>query len=154
MTTETKDGWTWWASSDGELYQIGPCASRAEAIAEAVSDEVGYLDDGAFRIEVCEARIDPMRLADFIGADGLLERADEEAWDSDRVCSEFDDGPIFDVTPDQEKDLIERIKRACDEWQEAHGLTFKVSTFSAMRNGEVVTLTPDEATAIYEGRAV
>lgn len=153
MTTKTTERWAWWASSDGEFYRIGPCATRAEVIAEAVSDEVGYLDDGAFRIEVCEARTNPLRLADWIGADSLLERAGEDVWDSDRVCSEFDDDDIFAVTADQGKDLIERIKRACDEWQAAHGLVFKVHTFSAMRSMEVVTLTPDEATAIYEGRA-
>lgn len=68
-----------------------------------------------------------------------LPEAGEYAYDSDRVAYENDD-VVFDVTPDQNRDLQERIKKACDEWQTANGLVFKVCTFEDMRAEEVISI--------------
>jgi len=71
----------------------------------------------------------------------MLETAEDNIADSDRVNYEYgDEGPFFGCTPEQERDLEERIKRACDEWQEEHGLVFKSNTFSASRNREYVVV--------------
>lgn len=146
---DQENGWQWWASADEEFYRVGPCDTKEQVIACAVDEELGYHekeDTASCRFYVTEARQDLLRIADWIDAEGIVERAEDAIYDSDRACSEFDDGPIFDMTPDQEKDLIARIRKACDEWQDAHRLRFQVNTFSAMRNKEAVTITlPMEA---------
>lgn len=143
MSRKTEGEWGWWAGTNEEWMTVGPCATREHAIDEMVQDGSGeFLDNSQDppvwknSIYVCEARQDPLRLADWIGADWILERADESLADSDRVSCEHDDGPWFEATPEQEEDLKERLKRACDEWQEAHGLSFTSQTFSHSRNAE------------------
>lgn len=136
--------WQWWGGTDEEVCIYGPCATREQVIAEAVSDGIGEFqdEDGAWKvgIHLCEARKDGLRLADWImEIDELLERADESVSDSDR-SSENDDPPYFDCTKDQQEDLERRIKAACDEWQSAHGLVFKTWTFSASRKHEHVVV--------------
>ncbi len=132
-TPQADDGWHWWGGASEEWCTIGPCRSRDQVIADAI-------DGGLEAVHLCEARQDPLRLADWIEAEELLDRADQEVADSDRVGSENDDGPWFDAKPDQKRDLVERIKRACDEWQAAHGLVFIAQTFSDSRNHEYVVL--------------
>lgn len=139
------DGWSWWASFDGgEYFPIGPCATREDAIDEAQADGCGQREiDGKWFdcFTVAEGRQDPLMLSNWIlDDDELLQRADEQLSDSDRVCSEFDEGPYFECSGDQMADLGKRIKAACDEWQKAHNLTFTVHTFSAMRNMETVKI--------------
>ena len=117
----TQGNWKWWAGSDEEWMSIGPCDTREEVIADATSERMGEFQDehdGEWKLgfHITEARQDPLRIADWIEADRLLERADESLCDSDRVSYEHEDGPWFDVTIEQGKDLEERIKRACDEW--------------------------------------
>lgn len=146
--TDEGEGWAWYASGDGgEFFMVGPCATREDAIAEAIADRLGETEDvdeetgepaWFLCFEIAECRNRPVPLADWIGAERLLERADEEICDSDRRGSEFDDDTVFDVTPEQSADLISRIRRACDEWQAAHGLVFTVNTFEAMRKSETV----------------
>lgn len=143
---EAGEGWWWWASSDGEMYRIGPCASRDQALHEAVADGVGEQEDGSFIIHLCEARQDPLRIGDWITHCDLIEAAEEAIYDSDRVSPEFDD-VVFDVTGPQGDDLMERIKTACDNWQHAHGLKFSSSTFSEQRSIEEVVVPAPEATA-------
>lgn len=139
--------WQWFAGASCEEYMtIGPCETREQVIAEAIQDGFGeYLDETVNppkwmnRFHICEARNDPLRLADWIGTELLLERAEESISDSDRASCEYDDGPYFEVTPEQESDLTRRIAQACDEWQAAHGLVFTCNTFSAVRNDEDIT---------------
>lgn len=142
MTTAIKAVQGWWHSRYEDSVCSGPFATRDEAISAAVADG-GYAseEDGreVHRFWICEARNEPLRLADWISADTLLERADESVIESDRACSEFDDGLFFEATPEQDADLAKRIKAACDEWQAAHGLTFTCNTFSHVWNQEQVT---------------
>ncbi|NTG85841.1 hypothetical protein G6L15_06715 [Agrobacterium rhizogenes] len=136
--------WQWWAGDNEEWMSVGPCVSREEAIAAATDECVGEFkdDDGQWKlsIHVVEARQDPLRLADWIGADRLLEMADDQLCDSDRVSHEYEEGPWFAASTEQEADLAERIKRACDDWQAAHGLMFKSSTFTHTRNKDGVVV--------------
>ena len=138
--------WQWWAGSSADDYMtIGPCATREQAIDEAVNDGFGeWLDESkdppAWKntFHVCECRQDPLRLADWIDADWILERAEESLADSDRVSCEFDDGPWFECTPEQEDDLKSALRKACDDWQVRHNLRFHSPTFSHSRNHEDV----------------
>ncbi|WP_353429219.1 hypothetical protein [Paracoccus denitrificans] len=136
--------WQWYSGRNDENFSFGPCDTREEAIRLAVEDgmcEERSADDPEVwenHIHLVEAQSAPLRLADWIGTDTLLERADEAVADSDRICHEHGDGPWFEATPEQEADLAARLCRACDEWQAAHGLTFTCRTFSATRNAEFV----------------
>lgn len=135
--------WQWWAGSSDEWCTVGPEGSREEIIQAATNDSLGETDDdGSWKLvfHIVEARQDDLRLADWIESDRLLERAEDSMADSDRTSSEYDDGPWFECSPEQEKDLEERVKRACDEWQAAHGLKFSCPTFSHTRNNEVVVV--------------
>lgn len=145
--SDAERNWKWWAGQTDEFYTVGPCESKDEAINEAISDGIGeWLDVSQTphvwmqSFSVIEATHDPLRLADWIYADTMLERADDALADSDRVSCEHDgNGPWFKATPEQEADLIQRVKAACDEWQAAHGLVFKSTTFSHQRNEFGVT---------------
>ena len=139
------DQWGWWAGCNEECLTVGPCPTRQHAVDEMVDDGSGeYLDEtqdppvwmNSFHI--VEARQDPLRLADWIDLDWILNRADEALANSDMVSCEYDDGPWFEATKEQELDLADRLKRACDEWQIAHVLKFTSNTFSHSRNSETV----------------
>lgn len=122
----------------------GPCATRDEAIEDARLDACGEFqdEDGTWKVgvHVVEARQDPLRLADWIDVERMLECAEDQLAESDRVSYEHDDGPWFEATKEQEADIVKRIERACDEWQAAHGLVFTCRTFSASRNHESVVV--------------
>lgn len=136
--------WQWWAGGNDEWYSVGPCATREEATEKAVAKADRNECSTLVSVYVCEARQDPLRLADWVGLDYILERADENLCDSDRVGSKYDDGPWFECTKEQEADLIEALKRTCDEWQKRHGLKFTCQTFSHVRNQEFVVIDTDE----------
>lgn len=141
-TDHTAEGWFWFASSDGEAFQIGPCATRDEALKSAAIDEIGVeTPEGYIVFHITQATNPPLKIADWLRLETLIEGAGENLAESDRVASDFDDGDAFAVTSEQDKDLQERIRKACDEWQEAHGLTFRVHTFAAMRNNETIVAT-------------
>jgi hypothetical protein len=123
----------WYYTTDPEGIWHGRCSSREEAI------EIGRDEHAGENYFVAWAVNDPIRLADWIEADSILERADESLADSDRVCYEYDDQPHFEATPEQERDLIARLQRACDEWQAAHKLVFTVNTFSKMGKPELIS---------------
>lgn len=134
--------WGWWAGPNEEICTIGPYDSRDEVVAAAKSERLGEFQDDEdvwkLGFHICEAEKAPLRLADWIEADRLLERAEEALSDSDRVGCDGDDGPWFEATKEQEADLEKRIAAACDEWQAAHGLVFTCMTFSNSRHHEHV----------------
>lgn len=133
MTTDNRQ-WFWYYARFKEGLYSGPFGSRADAIIE------GKGDFGGEGFWVAEATNPPVKLSAWIGADWLLERAEENIFDNDRASSEYDD-VVFDATPEQQTDLIARIKAVCDQWQIDHDLEFRCSTFEAMRNAEWI---PDE----------
>lgn len=141
----TDAGWKWFSGTNEEYFAHGPFDTREEAIQAAQEDACGEFqdDDGTWKVGVhlVEARQDPLRLADWIDVQRMMECAEEDLGESDRVCYEFDDDPpYFESTREQQADLERRIKLACDEWQAAHGLTFTVRTFSASRNHDHVVV--------------
>lgn len=149
--------WEWWAGKDEEYFTIGPCATREQAIQEAVDDGIcEWPVDGSdpeeweHRIHLIEAQQAPLRLADWIDSDTVLERADESVADSFRV-TEYDEGPWFEATAEQEADLAARLRRACDEWQAAHGLTFNAQSFSSVRATDFVVVPAGRSEMPAEG---
>lgn len=134
--------WSWWAGTNDEMFAFGPHKSREDAIEEARNDCAGEVQNAkgewVIGVHLVEATNPPLRLAQWAEADRLLELAEEGIFDSDRVSSEYDDGPFFECTQAQENDLITRVKRACDEWQAAHGLVFTCHSFQRTRNKEYV----------------
>jgi len=124
--------WQWYQARDREGSYSGPFESREAAIAEGRGE---WDDEHGFW--VAEATNPPVKLADWIGAEDLLERADESIFDNDRASQEWDDA-IFEASTEQQNDLKARVIAACEEWQKAHGLTFQCSTFEDMRNVEFI----------------
>ena len=122
--------WKWWAGGSEEIYTVGPCDTREEAI-ECAKFEIG--EDGFYILEACQ---DPMQIADFIPeADTILEWTEDHYQDSG-LSGEDEVG--FDVPDDLVLDLDRRIKAAAQEWQEAHNLVFKPWSFTAQRNAEYI----------------
>lgn len=141
---DSHDGWRWYSGRDGEIYQFGPYDNKAAAVADAQNDACGEFqdDNGVWKVGVhlCEATNPPIRLADWIGANSIIERAEDDLVDSDRVGHDFDDGPFFSCTPEQEVDLEVALKAACDEWQTRNNLIFKCNTFQNIRNAEYLVV--------------
>jgi hypothetical protein len=133
------DGYKWFYAGhdEAEIWQ-GPYDTREAAIKAGLSD----LDEHDV-IWVVEATNPKVTLADWIGADELIDRASEAIMDSDRVSCEHDED-VFAVTAEQGADLAARIRQACHDWQTAHGLIFTVHTFADMGNPEAVQR-PDTA---------
>lgn len=133
----TSENWQWWAGDNDEHYSVGPCATREEAIAEAVDTDVGYDEtpDGPVNhLHLCEALMyPPLRLANYLNLRRIIEDAEEQV---EEMNNPNGDRTLFDASADQLSDLAERLKRACDEWQQAQGLVFNAYTFQKTRNLE------------------
>ena len=124
--TITKEGqWFWWSGFDEENYD-GPFKTREAAIAN-LDGERGY---------ICEARQDPLTFSDWLDMGLIFERAEDAM--ADNSLTNEDSDPIFEVSDDQANDLSARLKRACDEWQAAHGLVFIPWAFTEIRNKEAI----------------
>lgn len=139
--------WGWWYGRDDESGMNGPFDTRQAAIDAAVHDgSFIHTEDeqDVHRFHVVHAEQAPVRLADWIDVESIIERANEDVADSDRVAHENDEGPW--ITPDaaQEADLLARFKAVCDYWQKAHGLVFTTYTFSRQEAGEDLAI-PAEA---------
>jgi hypothetical protein len=130
MTDTTE--WKWYQAAHEDMSWDGPYDTRDDAINAGRHEWDG---DGFY---VAQGINPPIRLADWVDADTMIERANENLFDNDRASYEHDDWP-FCPKPDAEKDLIECIKRACDEWQEHHGLVFYCNTFAEMTPPEYIT---------------
>ncbi|GGA99890.1 hypothetical protein GCM10011491_30200 [Brucella endophytica] len=126
----TDKDWKWYVGDNDGIFDVGPCDTREEAIEEARGQ---YGDD--MGIHLVEAVKDEIRLADYIGATSILEEAEERAYD---LCDPEGSDPLFGVTGDQASDLSARLRKACDEWQEAHNLRFVPWAFTRTRNAEYV----------------
>lgn len=156
--SDNSSHWAWWAGKSTDDYAlVGPCRTRDEAIAEAVDHGFGeWLDEAEdppvwkHTFVVFEAEHAPLRLADWIRADQIIEMADEDLADSERVSSEYDDGPWFRATPEQKSELARDLRAACDEWQRRNGLVFTCCTFNAQRGEEAVTVVPTRLSATEE----
>lgn len=117
--------WFWWSGFDGEKYD-GPFKTREAAIAN-LDGERGY---------VCEARQDPLMFSDWLDMDLIFDHAEDRMADNNLVNEDGDS--VFEVSDEQAKDLADRLKRACNEWQAAHGLVFVPWSFTEIRNKAVI----------------
>lgn len=149
VQVNTQGEWLWWGGNDEEFYTYGGYAFKEAVIEEALHDKSGEFQDenGVWKIElhICEARQDPLRFADWLDIDQIIDWAEGSLADSDRVSTEHDDGTQFDLNEAQKEDLEARIHEACDAWQVAHGLIFNTNTFSKIRNHEYLVLDhPDD----------
>lgn len=140
INSEKLTGGAWWAASLGEdFYRYGPHSDPSKALSHWAADHdpgtgtTLYKDRGFTETAtVIYATNPPVRLADWIDAEQVIEAAEDSLYSNGRADSEHDDRTIFDATPDQIADLDRRLKAAADEWQAAHGLEFPVSTFKAI----------------------
>lgn len=135
--------WQWWAGISDEYLTVGPCPTREAVIAAAMDERLGEIEvDGNWfcYFNICEARQDPLRLADYIDVESMVERADEAVSESDRIIYEHDEGPFFDPPQAQLIDLEAKIKAACDAWQVEHGLRYVPNTFSDVRSEEAMRI--------------
>lgn len=123
-------GWFFAAWEDSESWD-GPYATREAAI---VAGRDAYDEEDGFYI--CEAFNAPLDLNDYARWHDFFDSAEEAVIESDRINTEFEEGPFFNVTPEQQKDLEAHLRQTVRLWQEKHGLEFKCRTFSDMRDME------------------
>lgn len=137
--------WKWYASSDEEIYTVGPCDSRQEVVDAATSDELGYDHESQTMVfHIMEAKKDPLDLARYVSTDRLLEEINERIYEDD-YGSEIDDY-LASLTKEQEADFDRCIREAIREWQQRNGIVVKTWTFFHTRNREAISVAaPDEA---------
>ena len=133
MTTDKE--WTWWVGRDEERYTT-VAGSREEAVRIAQEEY-----EGAY---IVEAMGPPqLRLRSFFDVDLAMERADEAAYDDH---GDPEGGlPVFEVKPEQLKDLKEFVGAAIDAWQDKHELKFHGWAFQATRNHAYISADEDMA---------
>jgi hypothetical protein len=125
--------WYYTRSVDTVIWSVG-YLSRDEAIAAARAEEM----DNPGPLFVIKAYNPPLRLADYLPVDTILDLAEDAVVESGRVYTQIDKGPYFFVSTQQKQDLSERLCRACDEWQGAQGLVFRVGSFKDLSEPEAI----------------
>jgi hypothetical protein len=127
--------WQWWASTDEENYAVGPEETR-DAVIRAATEEFG--GETFHVIEATQGKADLT-----FDAARVFEDIDER--NSDLVDPEGG-GTIFGdkITRAQCRDLEARLSTALREWMAAHNIQPQVWTFDKTRNGEWITLAPDD----------
>lgn len=137
----SEDGF-WW-TRDEESYHGGPCATREEALADAISD--GTFEPGD-TITTAWCTIHHLKLSAFFDADRLLEDIEDNQVDD---YQNEDGDAVFDVTPDQKADLQAMVRAAIDEWEVKHGLKFSSWYFANCTQSEQHTM-PGEPESVEE----
>lgn len=129
-----EDGF-WW-TRDEETYHGGPCATREEAIRDAVGD----LEPGDV-VTTAWCTIHHLKLSEFFDADRLLEDIEDNQVDD----YQGEDGDtVFDVTPDQLSDLQAMVRATIDEWEVKHSLKFSSWYFKDCTQSEQYTVTEED----------
>lgn len=149
MTSQTE--WAWYASDDAENYTVGPEPNRDAIVSAARDEELGFIEENGkpeLRFWIVEARKADLRIADFCLPSDLFEHAEDEA-DSLDYGGVDQMEEVFTCSQEHQADLKARLRAACEEWQQAHGLSWRSWAFSETRNEETVTidLTEDESGA-------
>jgi hypothetical protein len=130
--------WEWWASSDEEMYTIGPCVSREEVISEAIESELGFDYDAevpACKFHIVEAMKWDIQLADYFEVGEWFERLEEGDF-SDLGEPEGYDGLLSHIKDDVATDLEAAVRAAVAEWQKRHAIKITPWKFGKTRNGE------------------
>lgn len=135
--------WKWCHSPDEEGTFSGmDFMSREAALADARTHF-----DGDEYFYVQEYRQRPIRIADAMDADLILEKALEGELGEALLdyAGNPEDGEInFPVTADQRRDLERRLKAACDAWQAVNAIT-PPAYCCETRNQERYGADPEEA---------
>jgi hypothetical protein len=132
------DGWYWcWSNDESEGPWHGKYATREEAVAAGKANHSDWLYEEGAGFFVAEAKNSPLKLSDWVPLHNLIDFAEDDLHDSDRV---FDEGPatIFKVSHDAKMDFEKRLKATIDKWQEDHSLVFTVRSIEAIRNIEFI----------------
>jgi hypothetical protein len=140
--SETERHWSWWAGYDEERYTVGPCTTREEAIAEAISScifsEIEPKNPGdpwTIRFYVIEAT--QWQISDIkIDANTVLENLSEHVYEE--MLDPEGDGNLFDLSPEDTKNLSLFLTKAFHEW--AVDKKLKNWAFKDSRNGEWIEL--------------
>ena len=135
--------WAWFASFDGgEHYEVGPCATRDQAIQEAIDGDQGFhthetdgLDYHDFTIaEATHCHIDLSKWFDApnldLWFDNISMIMDEDG------CGANEDGqrhPLDEVTPELKNELLDRIQEAIRKWQSDNQIPLKSYWFDRIR---------------------
>lgn len=148
--------WHWWATTDEENFQIGPCTTREAVIAQALGDEIGAYDatDGKVDEEgnsvapewrcsfhIAEAKDYNIDLARFFDLEQWFEWASESM--DDNNCGSDDDGewhPLDEISQEQKANLDAAIKATIRNWQKHHALPLRSYWFAQTRNEEPIDL--------------
>ena len=122
--------WEWWAGNNDENYQIGPCASRDEALEEAC-DYFGDDADTIFLIEATRAQWWSPRASTVI--DELLNNCDDLF---------ADDWPDLCGTKERRAEAEGELQSALDVWMNKwRDEIFPTPTrFASTRNSEAVSV--------------
>ncbi len=140
----------WYASADGERYTIKE-GSRDAVIAAATAEGTGKEvdEDGKPRLffYIVEASKYDLRIADYAlpsDDDDLWETIEENAaqWDFGNPDGASDE--LFPCTIEARKDLLQRLKAACEQWQTDHNLSWSSWAFAISRNEETIVVPLDE----------
>lgn len=136
--------WHWWASRDGEVYTVGPCATREEAIQEAKNNEVGHFDDydnpTTLTFVLLEAYKLPVDLAGMVDIEYMIERFEDC---NDELLNEDGESPLADVPSEKWRELEIMLKATVKGWQEARNVKPVTWRFTKTRNEETVTVALD-----------
>lgn len=131
--------WMWWAGDNDERYSVGPCATRQDAIDEALGQGV-YLEvepdpperpDWTIGVYVIEARSPTIEDVEIDG-DDVLEMLETRTYE-DLVDPEGD-GNLLAATDEQRRDLSRRLTRALHEWVVENGIGLAYASFRETRN--------------------
>lgn len=136
--------WEWYAGEDDETVGVGPCATRQDAIDEAVRCGFGLDVDKSngvrsYSFTVLEATKAPVELSSCVDFDCFIESLTERVDENHGDVAEA--GSIFDTdqwNSDQARDLQAMIEATVAAWQAKHSIVIEPWLFTATRNQETV----------------
>lgn len=110
-----------YASKDGELFEIGPCKTEFEAIQSALDNDIGYdyeyndnFDKHLWKFCVIQAVQYEVNLAEIFNIESYIDSIEECLFENDPM--EIDDCKI-DLKLEEINDLESKIKETIKNWQ-------------------------------------
>lgn len=134
--SEATPGWAWWAGRDEEWLTVGPCATRDDAVAEAISD----IGEGEGDFVVMEAVLHAISF----DAASIIDAAYERWSDDGDLFSLDHDGPEPQGSAEDQKAAETELQTFLDGWTDRWRRTFPTpNMFAASRNCETIRNTVD-----------
>lgn len=132
--TKSSMDWGWYASGDGEMYDVGPEPTRDAIILRANE----YYDGDPYFI--IEARKDLIQVADFFDANDFLTDLEEG-----RLSDQCPEEPLFaNVNERHRGELTRMVRDTIAQWQRMHDIKVLPWLFTETRNAEEVDSSVDE----------